>query len=142
MKWMFAAAVLLNWVHNLEAQVTLGAAVNAASYLNPSLPNGSLTQGGVFIVFGTGLGPSKLTQAGAFPLPSSLAETSISATVGGATVHCIMLYTSATQVAAVLPSNTPVGKGTMVASYNGVDSAPLNITVSAHDFGIFAESGR
>jgi uncharacterized protein (TIGR03437 family) len=138
MKWMFAAALLLNWVQNLEAQVTLGAAVNAASYLNPSLPNGNLTQGGVFIVFGTGLGPSKLAEVGAFPLPTTLAQTSISATVGGTTVKCIMLYTSATQVAAVLPSNTPLGTGTMVATYNGVNSTPLNITVSAHDFGIFA----
>jgi uncharacterized protein (TIGR03437 family) len=138
MKWMFAAALLLNWVQNLEGQVTLGAAVNAASYLNPSLPNGNLTEGGVFIVFGTGLGPSKLTEVSAFPLPTILAQTSISATVGGTTVHCIMLYTSATQVAAVLPSGTPLGTGTMVATYNGVNSAPLNITVSAHDFGIFA----
>ena len=138
MKWMFAAALLLNWVPTLEAQVTLGAAVNAASYLNPSLPNGNLTQGGVFIVFGTGLGPSKLAEVGAFPLPTTLAQTSISATVGGTTVKCIMLYTSATQVAAVLPSNTPLGTGTMVAAYNGANSAPLNITVSAHDFGIFA----
>src|ERR1700685_1792549 len=138
MKWMFAAALLLNWVQNLEGQVTLGAAVNAASYLNPRLPNATLTEGGVFIVFGTGLGPSKLTEVGAFPLPTILAQTSISATVGGTTVHCIMLYTSATQVAAVLPSGTPLGTGTMVATYNGVNSAPLNITVSAHDFGIFA----
>jgi uncharacterized protein (TIGR03437 family) len=49
-----------------------------------------------------------------------------------------MLYTLATQVAAVVPSSTPVGSGTMVVTYNGTNSAPLKINVVAHDFGIFA----
>jgi uncharacterized protein (TIGR03437 family) len=137
MKWTLAAVVLI-WTSGLEAQVTLSAAVNAASYLNAKLPNGNLTQGGVFIVFGSGLGPSKLAEISAFPLPTILSGTSINATVGGTTVHCIMLYTSASQVAAVLPSDTPVGTGTMVLTYNNANSAPLNITVAAHDFGIFA----
>ncbi len=140
MKWMFVplAALLLNCAHGLEAQVTLSAAVNSASYLNASLPNGNLAQGVIFIAFGKGIGPSKLAQSSAFPLPAQLAGTSISVTVAGSTVPCIMLYTTATQVAAVLPSNTPLGSGTMVATYNGVNSAPLNITVAAHDFGVFA----
>ncbi len=138
MKWMLAAVLLL-WTQGLmQAQVTLSAAVNAASYLNASLPNGNLTQGGVFIVFGSGLGPSTLAEISAFPLPTILSGTSINATVGGTTVHCIMLYTSAGQVAAVLPSDAPVGTGTMVLTYNNTNSAPLNITVAAHDFGIFA----
>lgn len=140
MKWIFVplAALLMNCAQGLEAQVTLSAAVNSASYLNASLPNGNLAQGVIFIAFGKGIGPSKLAQASAFPLPAQLAGTSISVTVAGSTVPCIMLYTTATQVAAVLPSNTPVGRGTMVATYNGVNSAPLNITVAAHDFGVFA----
>ena len=132
------AALLLSGAAGLEAQTTLKAAVNAASYLNPSLPNGNLTEGGVFVAFGTGMGPAKLAEIGGFPLPTTLAGTSISATVGGTTVKCIMLYTSATQVAAVLPSSTPVGSGTLVLTYNGDSSAPLNITVVEHDFGIFA----
>ena len=132
------AALLLSAAAGLEAQATLNAAVNAASYLNPSLPNGNLAEGAVFVAFGTGMGPAKLAEIGGFPLPTTLAGTSVSATVGGTTVQCIMLYTSATQVAAVLPSSTPVGSGTMVLTYNGASSAPLNITVVEHDFGIFA----
>jgi uncharacterized protein (TIGR03437 family) len=140
MKWMLVplAALFLNLAPRLQAQVTLSAAVNAASYANASLPNGKLAQGVVFIAFGKGMGPAKLAEINAFPLPTVLSGASISATVAGTTVQCIMLYTTATQVAAVLPSNTPVGSGSMVASYNGVNSAPLNITVVAHDFGIFA----
>lgn len=122
----------------LNAQVTLSSAVNSASYLNATLPNGSLAQGSIFIAFGKNLGPAKLGQISAFPLPTTLSGTSISATVNGTTVQCIMLYTTATQVAAVLPSNTPVGTGTMVATYNGTSSTPLAITVAAHAFGIYA----
>jgi uncharacterized protein (TIGR03437 family) len=140
MKWMFLplAALLLSHASRLEAQVTLSAAVNAASYLNASLPNGNLTEGGAFVVFGKGLGPATVSEVSAFPLPNTLAGTSINVTVGGTTVPCIMLYTLATQVAAVLPSSTPVGSGTMVVTYNGASSAPLNINVVAHDFGVFA----
>jgi uncharacterized protein (TIGR03437 family) len=140
MRWALAlvGALVCGVAPRLEAQVTLSAAVNAASYLNASLPNGKLAQGVVFIAFGKGMGPTKLALISAFPLPTSLTGTAISVTVGGTTVQCIMLYTSATQLAAVLPSNTPVGNGTMVVSYNGANSAPLNVTVVAHDFGIFA----
>lgn len=139
MKWILAPlALLLTQALHLQAQVTLSAAVNAGSYANPTLPNGSLTQGAIFIAFGSAMGPSKLQEISAFPLPTNLGGTSISVTVNGTTVNCIMLYTSATQVAAVLPSDTPVGSGSMVLSYNGASSSALNVTVSAHDFGIFA----
>lgn len=140
MKWIYVplAALLLNCAQGLEAQVTLSAAVNAASYLNASLPNGNLTEGGAFVVFGKGLGPAAVAEVSAFPLPTTLAGTSISVTIGGVTVPCIMLYTLATQVAAVLPSSTPVGTGTMVVTYNGTNSAPLAVTVVAHNFGVFA----
>lgn len=140
MKWTLVplAALLLSFAQGVDAQVTLSAAVNAASYLNASLPNGNLTQGGAFVVFGKGLGPAQTAIVNAFPLPSNLAGTSVSVTVAGTTVPCIMLYTLATQVAAVVPSSTPVGSGTMVVTYNGTNSAPLKINVVAHDFGIFA----
>jgi uncharacterized protein (TIGR03437 family) len=137
MKWTFAPLMALAALP-LLGQVTLSSAVNAASYANPVLPNGNLAEGGVFIAFGSGMGPAKLQEISAFPLPTTLGGTSIAVTVNGTTVNCIMLYTSATQVAAVLPSDTPAGAGTMVLSYNGTPSAALNVNVAAHDFGIFA----
>ena len=129
---------VIQFAQGVDAQVTLSAAVNAASYLNASLPNGNLTQGGAFIVFGKGLGPAKVTEVSAFPLPTTLSGTSVSVTVGGTTVPCIMLYTLATQVAAVVPSSTPVGSGTMVVTTTAPAAPPLKINVVAHDFGIFA----
>ena len=121
-----------------RSQVVLSAAVNGASYLQSSLPNGKLAEGVLFIAFGQGMGPASIERAESFPLPTSLAGTSIRVTVGGVTVDCIILYSLSGQVAAILPSNTPVGDGTMVLTYNGVSSAALNITVVARSFGAFA----
>lgn len=92
MKWTLAPmAALLIVGFRLDAQVTLSSAVNAASYSNPILPNGSLTQGAVFIAFGSGMGPAKLQEISAYPLPITLAGTSIAVTVNGTIVNCIML---------------------------------------------------
>ncbi len=121
-----------------HSQVTLSAAVNGASYTNSSLPNGKLAQGVLFIAFGEGMGPATIERANTFPLPTNLAGTSIDVTVGGVTKPCIMLYSLAGQVAAILPSDVPTGEGTMVLTYNGVSSAPLSITVVEHSFGAFA----
>lgn len=57
--------------------------------------------------------------------------------VGNTTVNALMYYTSAGQVAALLPSNTPTGAGTVTATYNGQTSAPAPITVVANNLGIF-----
>jgi len=119
-------------------RIAAQAAVNAASFANPNLLSGSLAQGGMFNVFGSDLGPTTLTKVGAFPLPTTLAGTSISVTVGGTTLDCIMIFTSAGQVAAILPSATPTGAGTMQVTYNGTATAPFAVTVVPHSFGTFA----
>lgn len=113
---------------------------NSASYTLPGLPNSGIAEGSLFIVFGQNLGPAKIVQVSSFPLPTSagLAGTSVQITINGTAVDAIMLYTLATQVAAVLPSSTPVGTGTMTVTYNGQTSAPAPITVVKSTFGIFA----
>jgi uncharacterized protein (TIGR03437 family) len=65
-----------------------------------------------------------------------LNQTSISVTVGGVTTTPALYYTSATQVAAVLPSTTPVGTGTLTLTYNGQASAPVPIQVAASAVGL------
>src|SRR5262249_10164477 len=93
---------------------------NGASYSVPGLPNSSIAQGSIMVIFGDNLGPASLVQVASFPLPTSagLAGTSVSVTVGGTALSAIMLYTLKTQVAAVLPSNTPLGQGTLRITYN------------------------
>lgn len=48
-----------------------------------------------------------------------------------------MYYTSASQVSALLPSNTPSGTGTITVTYNGQSSAKAPITVVPNSLGIF-----
>ena len=138
---MALAATLLA-SHPAAAQPVIAAlgVRNAASYTLPGLPSAGIAQGSLFIVFGQNMGPAKIVQVSSFPLPTSagLAGTSIQITINGTSVDAIMLYTLATQVAAVLPSKTPIGTGTLTVTYNGQTSAAAPITVVKSTFGIFA----
>ena len=120
-----------------SAQPTVSAVLNAASSALPGLPNSSIAQGSMFVAYGTKMGPAALVQVSSFPLPATLSGTSAKITVAGTSVDAIMVYTVATQIAAVLPSTTPLGTGTITVTYNGQTSATLPITVVAGSFGTF-----
>ena len=111
--------------------------VNAASYVNPALPNGSIARGSMFIAFGAGLGPASIQVPNPFPFPSTLAGTTIDVTVGSVTKRCFMVYTSAGQIAGILPSDTPIGTGTMTVRFNNVVAGTGPVKVVANSFGIF-----
>lgn len=129
------------------AQPSIGGIANSASYaVSPSDANGnpigpnSIAQGSIFVIFGTNLGPAALVQAPGLPLGTSLPSsngTSVSITSGGQTVNAFMIYSSALQVAAILPSNTPVGAAKVTVSYNGQSSAAAAINVVQTGFGIY-----
>jgi uncharacterized protein (TIGR03437 family) len=57
--------------------------------------------------------------------------------VGGKTVSLLFYYTSANQIAGLLPSNTPTGTGTVTVTYNGQIGSPSPITVLANNFGVY-----
>jgi uncharacterized protein (TIGR03437 family) len=110
---------------------------NAASRIPTGFPSYGIAQGAVFSVIGTGVGQDPPTQA-TFPLPTAagLSGVSIKITVGSTSVNAIMVYVSANEVDAILPSNTPVGAGTITVT-NGGASANTPITVVPAAFGIF-----
>lgn len=116
------------------------AAQNSASNVPAGLPNGNLPRGGLFILKGSELGPATFVVADTFPLQTTIAGTSVRITVNGTSVDGIMYYSGATQVAVILPSNTPLGTGTVVVTYNGASSAPFDITVVDNSFGVFTVS--
>ncbi|HWC97306.1 MAG TPA: IPT/TIG domain-containing protein [Candidatus Sulfopaludibacter sp.] len=111
--------------------------VNAASYNPAELPNGPIAQGAIFVIKGSNLGPSAISIAPAAFQSANLSGTSVSVTVGGVTVAPLMYYTSAGQIAALLPSNTPTGTGTISVTYSGQAGAAVPITVTANNLGIF-----
>jgi uncharacterized protein (TIGR03437 family) len=113
-------------------------AVNAANYRVPGMPGAGVAQGSIFILYGTFLGPGSLVQANSLPLPITLGDTSVTVTVGAVTLNCYMIYSSADQVAMVLPSNTPVGGGSVTLTYIGRTSNAIAIQVVASSFGTFS----
>ena len=120
-----------------------GGIVNVASYSPAGLPNSAIAQGSLFAIFGKGLGPAKGVQVSGFPLNAqNFQGTSITATVNGTTVEVPVVFTRTDQVNALLPSNTPVGTGTLTLSYNGAASAPAPIQVVKSSFGIFSTTSN
>src|ERR1700733_9981662 len=99
---------------------------NNYSFIQPGLPNYGIAPGSLFIIRGVGLGvpfPPILQSSSSPGLPESLNRTNVSVTVNGVTTVPSLYYPSATQLAAVLPSTTPVGTGTITVTYNGQTSA-------------------
>ncbi len=127
------------------AQPTVSTLVNGASNILPGLPNSAIAEGAIFVIYGTSLGPANIVQATAFPLGTVLppgSGTSVRVTVGGTGVDAIMVYTLATQVAAILPSRTPAGTGTLTVTYNGQTSGAFPITVVQSNVGLVTLNSR
>lgn len=120
-----------------QPAVNDGGILNAASYVSSRLPSGAIAQGSIFVVFGARMGGATLTQAG-FPLPTTLAGTTVRVTSGGQTLDCPLVYVSAGQLAAILPSTTPVGNATLAVTYNGQTSATRTFRVVNSSFGTFS----
>ena len=91
------------------AAFTISSVTNAASRIPAGFPSYGIAQGAVFAVIGTGVGQDPPVQA-TFPLPTSdgLAGVSVQVAVGSTTVDAIMVFVSANEVDAILPSNTPL----------------------------------
>jgi uncharacterized protein (TIGR03437 family) len=115
---------------------SITAVENAATSIPPGVPNAPIAQGAMFAVKGANLGPADVVIANAFPLTTSIGGTSIKVTVNGTTVDAIMYYSLAAQVAAILPSKTPTGTGTLSLTYNG-QTATAPIVVTQSNIGIF-----
>ena len=142
------------------AQPTVTQISNAASEALAPLPNSSIAQGSYFAIYGKGFGPDYSTcpanngclwnptgDAGfpdaANPLPTSILGTSAKVTIGqNAPVSVYIEFAAAitssySQINAIMPSNAPVGSGTLTVTYMGTDSTPFDITVVPSSVGTF-----
>jgi uncharacterized protein (TIGR03437 family) len=118
----------------------INAVVNTAGGLVQGLPNSGIAQGAIFLVAGTNLGSSTIAIASSPFQSTSEGGTSVSITVGTTTVNAPMYYASATQVAALLPSSTPTGAGTLTVTYNGTASVAVAVSIVQNNLGIFTVS--
>jgi uncharacterized protein (TIGR03437 family) len=124
---------------SVSAQMRITDVVNAASRIATGRFSSGIAQGALFVVTGRDLGPDELQRA-AFPLPTAegLAGVTIQVNVNDVVVDAIMLYVSKTEVAAIMPSTTPVGAGVVTVNYNG-GTASRTMAVVASAFGIFKQ---
>ena len=116
---------------------------NNYSYLIPNTPNYAIAQGSIFILYGERMATGDLQTQGFNPaLNKNLGGVSIKTTVNGTTTEAIPYYVSPTQIAAILPSATPAGTGSMTVTFNGQTSPPFDLTVVQSAFGILTLGGN
>jgi uncharacterized protein (TIGR03437 family) len=124
---------------------TITAVQNNYSNILTGLPNYGIAPGSLFVIYGSGLSAAAtaVLQSSASPgIPSTLNGASISVTVGGTTTHPGIYYAIPTQIAAVLPSNTPTGNGTITVNYGGLSgSAPIQVVPSALGLDTYYQTG-
>jgi uncharacterized protein (TIGR03437 family) len=117
---------------------------NNYSYILPTLPNYGIAPGTLFIIQGTNLANTTnavLQSSSGSGLPLTLNGASISVSVNGVTTHPGIYYAIATQIAAVLPSSTPLGNGTITVTFNGTPSTSFAITVIQSALGLDSTAG-
>jgi uncharacterized protein (TIGR03437 family) len=140
----YAAATPVTQSFNVGSQPSnpapvIGALVNNYSNLNPAAPNYGIAPGMLMKIWGSNMAAANSSalplQNPAINLPETLNGSSVSITIGGATVTPGFYFAIPSQLAVVLPSNTPVGTGTITVSYGGQTSAAFPITVVASAFG-------
>ena len=115
--------------------------VNVASYMAPGLPAGSLPQGGMIAIFGSKLGPANGVQAPSYPLGTTLSGVSVTVTQQSITVNAYPVYVGAGQINAIMPSNAPLGRVSVLVTYNGATSNPSPANVVSSSFGIITVNG-
>ena len=124
---------------------TISKIQNNYSNVALGLPNYGIAPSTIFVIYGTGMAnptAKAALQSSASPgIPTTFNGASISVTVNGVTTHPAMYYAIATQIAAVLPADTPVGTGTLTVTYNGLTSAPATIQVVESALGLDTLSG-
>jgi uncharacterized protein (TIGR03437 family) len=120
-----------------QPSITPNGVVNGASYTTP------IARGSIVVIFGKGLGPAALVQATTTPLPVQLPSgngTSVKFSSGGGSYDGVMLYTSATQVSAIVPSTVPTGTASVTVTYAGQTSAAVTVPVVNSAFGAFTKN--
>jgi uncharacterized protein (TIGR03437 family) len=97
---------------------------------------GGIAQGSMFSIYGTNLGPAASWTVYQFPIPSIVNNVTVTVAQGSTTLNAYLLYVQATQINAIMPSNTPLGTVQVTVTYNGVISAAAPVTIVKTSVGI------
>lgn len=119
--------------------------LNNYSLTDPNMPNYGIAQGSIFIVKGAGLGPVQtptLPDLSKGDLQTNLSGVTVTVTMNGQQYPVPLYYVFDQQIAGVLPSNTPVGTGTVTVSFNGkTTTSPIKVVPAAFGIDTFTGNG-
>ena len=115
---------------------------NAASNITAGLPMPGIAQGRSSVLYGSNLGPGTIRSRKTPSKDASLADVGRALRVDGSHCRCVMYYTSATQVSALLPSNSPVGVGKVTVTYNGRLASPRDQRGAERSWSLHGDIGR
>ena len=134
---LLCAVVLSAGRLHAEPLIFFRAIVNAASFMPPEGPAGSIARGSIFTIFGRDMGPAVGVQVNVFPLETTFEGVSIEVTQGDVTVNAIPIFVLDRQVSAIMPSGVPLGRVLVRLTFNGEQSNPTPVTVTENSVGIF-----
>ncbi len=140
-----SASLNIQFVTFESTTPTITAVLNNYSNIPPGFTNSGIAPGTLFIIKGSKLANTtafvlaQIFQNAGSPLTTSLNGASVSVTVGSTTVSPGLYYAGASQLALVMPSNTPTGAGTVTVAVTGLGSSnSFSITVVASAFGMLS----
>jgi uncharacterized protein (TIGR03437 family) len=143
--YRLSLGVLAGWIISLPAYsapvIYPHSILNAASYYAPGLPAGSIAQGSLFTIFGSGIGPATGTGQTSFPLQTTFGGVSIQVTQSGTTVNAIPVFVVQGQVNAIMPSNAPLGWASLRLTFNSAPSNPSPVFIVHDSPGVFSVNG-
>src|SRR5215831_18969672 len=122
---------------SLFAQPSVLGVYNDAGIPPVDYPPEAIAPGSVFKIYGLSIGSPILEKAAGYPLPTSLAGTSIQVNADGKTLDAFIISTSEKQIRAVLPSTTPLGDAQLIINHDGMLSRPHSFQVVNRAFAFY-----
>lgn len=122
-------------------QAGVGISFSASSIQNASsFASGALSPGEIFVLYGSGLGPQSLTT-----LQTTSDGKAITTSLGGTRilfdgVPSPMIYTSSTQISAIVPYSVFGPVAHITVEYLGIASSPVTVNIMPATPGIFTIS--
>jgi uncharacterized protein (TIGR03437 family) len=134
-------ALLLSCIASAQPFIFKRGVVDVADGLPYGIAAGAIAQGSQFAIYGRNLGPANGVQASSYPLSTTLANVRVTLIRGNTTTQALPVYVSASQVNAILPSDTPVGVVSVRVEYNGARSNWIPFRVDTNSPGILTTRG-
>jgi uncharacterized protein (TIGR03437 family) len=129
MRCLLGALLAISALAQTPPSVPLIDPRGVVDYYNPTPAPATVARGGILQISGTNLGPATAVAATKAPLPTTLGNPAVQATLNGTAMP---LYSvSANAIIAQVPFGAPLGTVSIVVSVGGVTGPPASVTIAA-----------